>query len=266
MTERVPTKPDRYIEDLSEFDSNQTSLHLSATAKNLTRLKYLQIDNLWLVGAKEKNLQEILGLTQPKFLNLYYLPAPNLGFLETLNTTETLILEWNTKTTSLWDISKNINLKHLEIIDFPKLYDISQIGSAIQLNHLTLRGGINNRLTIETLMPLSSLKNLESLELGNLKVSDDTLKYLAELANLKELDLSNQFETKEYAWLASRLTKTVCGKFHAVVKTNITNATNEVVWDTMVVGRRKPFLNSKLDKAKIENYITDFEKLKRQLA
>ncbi|MBS1590975.1 MAG: leucine-rich repeat domain-containing protein [Bacteroidetes bacterium] len=266
MTETFPKKPEKYIEDLADFDNTQTSLHLSANAKNIDRLKNLQIEYLWLIGAKEKNLQEILSLIQPKYLNLYYLPTTNLTFLETLNTTQTLILEWNTKTTSLWDLSKNIGLKNLKIIDFPKLNDISQISIAKQLDSFTLQGGINNQLSIQTLKPISVLTNLKYLRLANLKVFDDTLKYLANLKNLEELSLSNQFETKEYAWLSSRLPNVKCDMFQATVATNITNANNEIVWDTMVVGRRKPFLNSKNDKAKIDKYITDFEKLKRELA
>lgn len=266
MKETILKIPDKQFDDLADFDNTQTSLRLSANAKNINRLKNLKIENLWLIGAKEKTLQIVLSLVQPKYLNLYYLPTSNLSFLETLDVTETIILEWNTKATSLWDISKNTRLRNLKVIDFPKLNDISQISVAKQLDSFTLEGGINNGLSIQTLNPISVLTNLKYLRLANLKVFDDTLKYLSNLRNLEELSLSNQFETKEYAWLASRLPNVECDMFQATVETNIINTNNETVWDTMVVGRRKPFLNSKSDKAKIDKYITDFEKLKRQLA
>lgn len=104
------------------------------------------------------------------------------------------------------------------------------------------------------------------MRLANLKVEDDTLKPLADLKSLEELWLSNQFETKEYAWLATRLPDTKCDMFTATNKVNITGTKNELVWDTMITGRKKPFLLSTEDKLKIDKYITEFEKLKNKMA
>jgi hypothetical protein len=266
MIETLPQKPKEFIKDLAEFDNAQTSLHMPATAKNIDRLKELQIDNLWLIGAKEKDLHKILSLAQPKYLNLYQVLAVDLAVLETLSTTTALALNWNTKSTSLWDISKNVSLQYLEIIDFGKLYDINDLSSARQITSLVLEGGIEKKMNIQTLKPLSSLKNLRHLSLANLKVSDDTLQPLADLKNLEQLWLSNQFETKEYAWLATRLPNTKCNMFQAVNRVNIKGANNELVWDTMVTGRRKPFLLSTKDALKINKHIADFEKLKNDLA
>lgn len=130
MTKANFQKPEEFIRDLSEFDKTLKSLHMPATAKNIDRLKELQIDSLWLIGAKEKDLQKILSLTQPKYLNLYQVLATDLSILETLTATSTLVLNWNTKSPSLWDVSKNVNLQNLEIVDFSKLYDISDLSSA----------------------------------------------------------------------------------------------------------------------------------------
>ena len=52
----------------------------------------------------------------------------------------------------------------------------------------------------------------------------------------------------------------------AVNKVNITGTKNELVWDTMVTGRRKSFLLSTQDRQKIDKYISDFEKMKMELA
>lgn len=125
--------------------------------------------------------------------------------------------------------------------------------------------GIDKKLNIQTLKPLSVLTNLKYLRLANLKVEDDTLKPLADLKNLEELWLSNQFETKEYAWLATRLPDTKCDMFNAVNKVSITGTRNELVWDTMITGRKKPFLLSTQDRQKIDKYITEFEKLKHEM-
>lgn len=98
---------------------------MSGSAKNLDRLKELSIENLWLIGANDKELRKILPLVNLKFLNLYQVLAKDLTILETLDKTETIILNWNTKSTSLWDISKNKCLKSLEITDFSKLKEIN---------------------------------------------------------------------------------------------------------------------------------------------
>jgi len=202
MTDNLPQKPKAFITDLNDFDKNEKSLHMSVSAKNLDRLKELSIENLWLIGANDKELRKILPLVNLKYLNLYQVLAKDLTILETLDKTETIILNWNTKSTSLWDISKNKGLKALEITDFSKLEEIDQLSLATQISDLTLGGGHDKPLKIKTIKPLAGLKNLKYLGLTNLKIADDTLQPIGQLKNLEILEISNQFETREYAWLA----------------------------------------------------------------
>lgn len=54
--------------------------------------------------------------------------------------------------------------------------------------------------------------------------------------------------------------------FQATNSCNIVGADNKTVWDTMVTGRKKSFLLSTKDQAKIDKHIKDFEKLKTELA
>lgn len=266
MTDNLLQKPKTFIADLNEFDKNEKALHMSASAKNLNRLKELSIENLWLIGANDKELRKILPLVNLKYLNLYQVLAKDLTILETLDKTETIILNWNTKSTSLWDISKNKALKTLEITDFSKLEEIDQLSLATQISDLTLGGGHNKPLKIKTIRPLTGLKNLKYLCLTNLKIADDSLQPIGQLKNLEKLEISNQFETKEYAWLATRLPKTKCKMFQATNSCNIVGIDNKLVWDTMVTGRRKSFLLSTKDKIKIDKYVNDFERLKNEHA
>jgi hypothetical protein len=266
MTDNSPQKPKQFIKDLNDFDSNEESLHMAVSAKNIDRLKDLQIKNLWLIGANDKELRKILPVVNLQYLNLYQVLAKDLTILETQTSPSTIILNWNTKATELWDISKNKNLCTLEITDFSKLNEINQLSSANQIRNLIIGGGHNTPLRIKTLEPLSNLTSLEYLGLTNLKVADDTLKYLGKLKSLKLLEISNQFETKEYAWLVTRLTNTICKMFQAVNSCNITGVDNQTVWDTMVTGRRKPFLLSTKDQERINKYVREFERLKNELA
>jgi hypothetical protein len=266
MTDNLPQKPKTFITDLNDFDRNEKSLHMSVSAKNLDRLKELSIENLWLIGANDKELKKILPLLNLKYLNLYQVLAKDLTVLENLEQTETIILNWNTKATALWDISKNKSLKTLEITDFSKLEEIDQLSLATQINDLTLGGGHDKPLKIKSICPLKGLINLRTLCLTNLKIADDTLQPLGHLKNLKILYLSNQFETKEYAWLATRLPNTECKMFKATNSYNIVGIDNKLIWDTMVTGRKKSFLLSTKDQVKIDKYIKDFEKLKNEFS
>ena len=266
MTDNFPTKPQQFIKDLNDFDSNEESLHMAVSTKNIDRLKDLRIKNLWLIGANDKELRRILQLVDLQYLNLYQVLAKDLTVLETQTSPNTIILNWNTKATELWDISKNKNLCTLEITDFSKINEINQLSSATQICNLVVGGGHNTPLKIKTLEPLSNLINLEYLGLTNIKVEDDTLKYLGVLKSLKLLEISNQFEAKEYAWLATRLTDTACKMFQAVNPCNIIGVDNQTVWDTMVTGRRKPFLLSTKDQERINKYVKEFERLKNELA
>lgn len=54
--------------------------------------------------------------------------------------------------------------------------------------------------------------------------------------------------------------------FQATNSCHIVGADNKLVWDTMVTGRKKSFLLSTKDQAKIDKLIKEFEKLKAELA
>jgi hypothetical protein len=265
MTGYIPEKPKKFIENLADFNSNDKSLIMSVKAKNIERLKELQIENLWLVGAKEKDLNYILPLINLRYLNISQLLASDLSIFETQKTIETISLTWNTKTETLWDFSKNKKLRTVEITDFSKLQDLRQLSSAKQIENLTIGGGNDKPIKILTLEPIGTLKNLKYLSLTNLKLYDDTLRPIGQLKNLEKLEISNQFDVKEYAWLSSRMPNTICKHFQATRQVQFfTN--NILVYDTMVTGRRKPFLLSTKDNEKIEKYISDFQKLKEDLA
>lgn len=266
MTDNLPQAPKVFIKDLNDFDKNEKSLHMSVSAKNINRLRELSIENLWLVGANDKELRKILPLVNLKYLSLYQVLAKDLTILETLEKAETIILKWNTKSTRLWDISKNKELRTLEITDFSKLEEIDQLSLARQITYLTLGGGHTKPLKIKSINTLKDLTNLNTLSLTNIKIADNSLKPIGHLKNLKALSLSNQFETQEYAWLATRLPNTKCKMFQPINSCNIVDAENRTIWDTMVTGREKPFLLSTKDQARIDKYIKDFERLKTELA
>src|SRR5690606_36837426 len=106
------------------------------------------------------------------------------------------------------------------------------------------------------------LQNLQTLTLRNLRFMDNSLKSISMLSSLKHLNISNQFETSEYAYLAAKMPNTQCELFQAYTICKLTDANQELVWDRMVTGKRKPLLLSSKDGKKLEKYVQDFDNLK----
>lgn len=263
--DRFENKPE-FISDLANFDNSKTELHIRADVKNRKLLNELNIDKLWLIGAKEKDIEQIFSLQQPKYVSLYQFLAKDLSCLENLNKCETLITEWNTKATELWNLKSNPNLRKLAIRDYSKITDLSALENATQIESLSLDGGMDKKIKVNSLKPLSKLLQLEYLRLTNIKVADESLEPISDLINLKILELSNQFPTKEYANLAVKLTKTECSMFKAYHKVGIKDENGNLVYDRMIIGKRKPFLLSTKDQNRIEKYEKEFEKLKNNYA
>jgi hypothetical protein len=86
---------------------------------------------------------------------------------------------------------------------------------------------------------------------------------LAALQGLRSLDFPpNQFTTRQVAWLRAHLPESVRGRalgptiaFDEGFEYNGKNR------DVLLVGKRKPFLNSTLDARRIERHVSEFRKM-----
>jgi hypothetical protein len=248
------------ISDISNFDFSKNEISITADAKNLNLLQNIRIDKLWLFSAKEKDIDRIFKIIQPEYVNLYQILAKDLTCLEQLKC-KTLVLDWNTKALKLWNLKKNDNLRKLSVRDFSKISNINEIQNAKKLLSLSLEGELKD-LKIDSLSPLIHLKKLQYLRLMQIKVADESLEPISGLNNLKKLEISNQFPTKEYANLTVKLPKTECSMFQPYQEVEIKDEYGNLVYDRMIIGKRKPFLLSKKDQTRIEKYEKEFEKLK----
>ncbi|MFC0274214.1 hypothetical protein ACFFIX_22965 [Metabacillus herbersteinensis] len=95
---------------------------------------------------------------------------------------------------------------------------------------------------------------MTSLSLLNIRVKDESLEALTHLKCLLELTISNQFSTEEYARLSVSLPDTKSDYFQPYVVLDDTIDGKDI----MVIGKRKPFLNSQTDKKKLKKYSTQF--------
>ncbi|MBM7618653.1 hypothetical protein JOC95_000495 [Bacillus tianshenii] len=252
---RIDERPE-FVNDLADIDENPTELLIRGKTKNIERLKsFSNLTKLWIYTVNQKEFNTILSLVNPKMLHMYELRVEDLSIMSSLKEVEVLALEWNTKAQSLWDLSKNTSLKSLSITDFSKLNDITPLQKNTGLELLQLSGGIWNSLDLNSLQPLRYLKNLKYLGLSNIKVKDESLEPISELEGLKELEISNQFPTEEYARLSVTLPNTKCDCFEPYIFLSSPIEDKDV----MVVGKRKPFLNSKVDVKKLQKYEEQFK-------
>ncbi len=93
----------------------------------------------------------------------------------------------------------------------------------------------------------------------NIKVQDRSLEPLMNLKRLKKLNVSNQFPMEEYAKLSVVLQNTECEFFKPYVRMESTEGK-----DIMMIGRKRPFLNSKIDAEKIRKYEQEFKTVQEE--
>jgi hypothetical protein len=122
------------------------------------------------------------------------------------------------------------------------------------LTNLSLTGGMWNKLSLKSIEPLSVLKELRSLDLGNIEIKDsNSILPLSSLVQLEKLNIPNRFPTEEIARLSVKLPNTVCDFFTPFIKVNSGDDK-----DTLIIGKGKPRLNSKKDSERIKKYEAEF--------
>jgi len=247
----------RFQKDIAKLKTSTKEISIKGDVKNVERLHNLRsLRKVYLVTTTQDQFDRILPfLTHITELTIYEVRCTDLSGLNSLTSLEKLELEWNTKIEKLWDMSKLTSLRTLSVTDFTKLTDISEISEMTWLENLEISGGINNKLSLKSVRPLSRLKHLKSLDLSNVEINDESsILPLVNLKQLEKLNIPNRFPTEEIARLSVELPNTKCQFFVPYVKANFGDGK-----DIMLVGKGKPRLSSKKDKGRIEKYIAEFE-------
>ncbi|MGE0977307.1 internalin [Bacillus cereus] len=249
-------KQPKVTRDLVGVNTDVQKLSVDGETKNIELLGKLKIQELWVFAVNQEQFDNIMTHVNPELLYVYKMRVENLSILQMMSNLREVYLCWNTKNTDLWNFIYNKNLTYLLIEDFSKLEDLTPIKDGGNLGGLYLGGGITKALNVKTLEPIGDLVRLNELTLMNIKVKDHSLEPLMNLKKLKKLNLSNQFPVEEYAKLSVVLQNTECEFFKPYVRMESTEGK-----DIMMIGRKRPFLNSKTDIEKIKKYEQEFKNI-----
>jgi len=221
----------------------------------------------YIIGLNEKYADRVGNHLSAEYIQFYEMRIADLSFLKSIDKLLHLAIRWNTKINDVSFVLNHKDLQSLVLNDTPKIIDLDPISSLNKLKIFEYSGGIWNKNTVRSLEPVTKCNSLEFLDLTHIKILEDGLRPLANMKSLKKLRLSNAYPTEEFAYLSVHLAgtdcnlpNTDCSLFHPynILKRPIEDK------DVMITGSRKPLLNSEKDKAKIEKYAREFEKMREK--
>lgn len=239
-----------------EVDRSRESLALMGVIKDYSPLfEFPNLRRLWVSQANPVQLDLIGQLTRLEFLSIWWLRSiRDLGPLANLTNLTSLHISGTISGVSLEPLARLTGLRKLAIA--------ANMSTVANMGHLK----------VPTLAPLARPAQLEYFELFGIRPADRTLEQLTKLQSLKKLDIMNDFPVEETARLAGRPPNTEgffrepyfegrenddflrckkCGVRQRVVR----------------IGRARPhFLCPDCDRAKLQEHLENYERLKREFA
>lgn len=197
-------------------------------------------------------------------LHLWKCPRiQDLSPLEALPRLRLVSIYWNQRAVRLWDFRRTPHLSGLRFHDFTRLHDLGDLGRASSLLELDFGDAVWDTLVVQTLEPLTALAGLRSLRLSAKKIEDGRVEPLGGLHQLTSLAFSpKQFTTRQVAWLRARLPESLVSEALEPLRRYDKPLTFDGKQrDVLLVGKRKPFLNSVADEARIRKHVAEFDRL-----
>lgn len=220
-------------------------------------------------GLDQATFEDLVSRYGDRFSAIHFWKCPrikDLSPLENLPNLRMISVFWNQRAERLWDLRRTPNLTGLRLYDFTRLHDLSDLVGNSSLVELEFGDAVWDSLVLKTLDPLASLAGLRSLKLSAKKVEDGRVEPLGGLQQLTSLDFSSkQFTMRQVAWLRARLPDSLESEALAPLRRFATPLSMDGKdFDVLLVGKRKPFLNSAIDAARIHKHVAEFERLVAQ--
>lgn len=218
---------------------------------------------LTISGLDQTAFEALVERHAAQFSALHFWKCPriaDLSPLEHLPHLTHVAFYWNQRASRLWNFARTPKLDGLQFRDFTRLHDLSDLREAISLRELTFGDAIWPKSTFQSLEPIGALQSLKRLKFDAKRIDDGRVQPLAKLQQLEELEFPpNMLTTRQVAWLRARLPESV----HSTTLTPIRvlqgfKSGSSKDLDRLVIGKRKPFLNSESDAGRIEEYERQF--------
>lgn len=225
-----------------------------------------QAMTLTISGLDQGTFELLVTRYAQRFVGINFWKCPrvqDLTPLEDLPALRCINYYWNQKATRLWNFKRTPGLTGLRFDDFTKLVNLGDLKDAQFLQELEFGNAVSTQSEFESLKPLSALSSLKSLAFNAKKIRDARIEPLASLGQLQTLAFpANLFTTAQVAWLRARLPSTVdCATLAASCPIRQPVQTQGKTLDTVVVGAKKPMLDSTLDAKRLRRYQDEFAAL-----
>ncbi|GKX29464.1 internalin [Vallitalea longa] len=245
---------------LIEISGNQISYEEIDEIK-----KYPNKIEIQIRGLTQETFEYFVNKYGQQFKIIYFWKCSlvtDFSCLEQLTDVEYIMFYWNQRVTHLWDLSKNTCLKGLAFDDFTRMHTLEEIHLAPMLEELNFGNILWSTYILLSLKPLTKCKKLRSLTFSAKKIEDNDITPLVNIENLEELEFpTNLFPTEQVALLTAKLKNVSSTVFAPYIELDSPIEHNDKNLDVLVIGKRKPYLDSKKDKKRLEKYEENFWKL-----
>ena len=223
-----------------------------------------EVSEITISGLKQDTFEYFVLHYGRQFKSIHFWKCPlvaDLSALESLADLEYILFFWNQRAERLWDFSRTPSLKGLAFDDFTRMHDLADLEHASSLEELHFGDMIWTKYILNSLSPLAACKSLKHLDFSARKILDARIEPIASLRSLERLGFpANLFTTEQVAWLKAHLPPTVESNVlagHWSMKHPVHVSDKDK--DTVIVGKRKPLLDSARERERLDRYLSQFD-------
>jgi hypothetical protein len=217
-------------------------------------------------GLDQRSFESLIDRHGRQFAAIQFWKCPRIedfSALEGLFGLRLVSVYWNQRAARLWDLTQTPRLSGLHFDDFTRLHDLSDLARGTSLVELEFGDAVWDKSVFRTLEPLAALRGLTALRFSAKRIEDGRIQPLGALQNLQSLSFSSrQFTTRQVAWLRARLPHSLQSEvIEPLRRFSKPLERNGKALDVLLVGSRKPFLNSTEDAVRVQKHVDQFNEM-----
>jgi hypothetical protein len=199
-----------HFPDLDEAPKDSQRLTITRNDKNWQRAKELPaLVELTLHEPDQSQLAALADFPKLTALRISHARPKTLAMIEGLRSLRELVLEYVSGVNDLGPIGRLASLRALHLENLRRVSDFSGLGASKSLRYVAINGTLDWNQPVESFDFLSSMDNLEYLNLGfGVRVPNAPFMFNSLLGHKKMARLKIGMATlplEEYAWLEAKL-------------------------------------------------------------